>query len=146
MLTPANEEIIEEGEEKSNLGMKISYNFLCSEWYNHIVHCLCFLSCPQLMDRKRYIALKIKAQPHVIVEGILYWMDPLGILLLCLAKEKSIETIKYYHEKLCGEIIVGKILHTKSSRRDCLGPPYLVIYISLSEAIRSVIFLPRGRG
>lgn len=36
LLTHVNEEIIEEGEEISNLGMKTRYKLLCSEWYNHI--------------------------------------------------------------------------------------------------------------
>ena len=40
LLTPVNEGIIEEGEEKSNVAMKIRYIFLCSEWYKHIVHYL----------------------------------------------------------------------------------------------------------
>ena len=50
-LTLVKEEIIEEGEEKSDSCMKIRYKFLCSEWQKHIVHYLCFLSCPQSLDR-----------------------------------------------------------------------------------------------
>lgn len=116
LLTPVNEEIIKKGEEKSNLSMKIRYKFLCSEWYKHIVHYLCFLSCPHSLDRKRYRALKIKAQPYVIVEGILYWKEPAGILLLCLTKDEITKMIKYYHERLCGgnyswKVISQKILH-----------------------------------
>lgn len=38
----------------------------------------------------------------MIVEGRLYWKDPVGILLLCLTEDEFAETIKYYHEKLCG--------------------------------------------
>lgn len=102
LLTPINEEIIEEGEQKSNLGMNIRYKFLCSEWYKHIVHYLCFLSRPQSLDRTRYKALKIKAQPYVIVEGRLYSKDHVGILLLFLTEDESIKTIKDYHEKSCG--------------------------------------------
>jgi len=64
-----SEEAIEEGEERSDSGMKIMYKFLCSEWYKHIVHYFCFLSCPQSLDRTKYRALKIKAHRYVIVEG-----------------------------------------------------------------------------
>lgn len=97
-----NEATIEEGEEKPDPGMKIRYKFLCLEWYKHIVHYLCFLSCPQSLDRTKYRELNIKAKPYVIAEGRLYWKDPVGILLLCLTKDEFTKTIKYYHEKLCG--------------------------------------------
>ncbi|MCY6525056.1 hypothetical protein, partial [Actinobacillus pleuropneumoniae] len=96
------EEIIEEGEENPDPGMKIRYKFLCSEWYNHIVHYLCFLSCPQYLDRTKYRALKIKSQPYVIVEGRLYWKDHVGMLLLCLTEDEFTEAIKDHHEGLCG--------------------------------------------
>ena len=82
--------------------MNIRYKFLCSEWYKHTIHYLHFLSYPQSLDRTKYRALNIKAQPYVIVEGRLYWKDPMGILLLCLTEDGFIETIKDYHEKLCG--------------------------------------------
>ena len=118
LITPTNEEIIEEGEEKSNPGMKIRYKFLCSEWYKHIVHYLCFLSCPQSLDRKKYRELNIKAQPYVIVEGRLYWKDPVEIVLLCLRENEFAETINDYHEKLCGghyswKAIAHKILQAR---------------------------------
>ena len=97
-----DEKAAEESEGKQDIGMKIRYKFLCSEWYKHIIHYLCFLSSPHSLDRTKYRALKIKAQPYVIVEGRLYWKDPAGILLLCLTEEKFTETIKDYHEGLCG--------------------------------------------
>ena len=75
-LALVDEKEAEESEGKQDLGMKIRYNFLCSEWYKHIIHYLCFLSCLQSLDRTKYRALKIKAQPYVIVEGKLYWKDP----------------------------------------------------------------------
>ena len=102
LLAPLDEEAAEESEREQDPGMKIRYNFLCSEWYKHIIHYLCFLSCTQSLDRTKYRALKIKTQPYVIVEGRLYWKDPAGILLLCLTEDEFTETIKDYHEKLCG--------------------------------------------
>ena len=98
MLTLANEEVIEEGEENPNPGMKIRYKFLCSKWYKHIFHCFCFLSCHQSLGRTKYGALKIKAQPYVNVEGRLYRKDLVGILLLCLTEYEFTETIKDYQD------------------------------------------------
>lgn len=134
LLTPINEEIIEEGEEKSNPGMKIWYKFLCSEWYKHIVHYLCFLSCPQSLDRIRYRALKIKAQPYVIVEGRLYWKYPVGILLLCLIEDEYIETIKDYHETLCGGHYSWKVT-THKILQACFYWPNL--FVDIYKFVRS---------
>jgi len=38
----------------------------------------------------------------MIVEGSLYWKDPIGILLLCSTEEEFTGKIKDYHEGLCG--------------------------------------------
>lgn len=116
LLTLEKEEISKGNEEKSNPGMKIRYIFLCSEWYKHIVHCLCFLSCPQSLDRTTYRALRIKAQPYVIVEGRLYWKDPVGILLLCLTEDESTKMIKDYHERLCGGHYSWKVTQNSPGR------------------------------
>jgi len=76
LLTPVDEGTTEENDEKPDPGMKIRYKILCSEWYKHIIHYLCFLTCPQSLDRTKYRVLKIKAQRYVIVEGRLHWKDP----------------------------------------------------------------------
>ena len=82
--------IEEVNEETGDVQVKsaIKYKFLCSDWYKDIVHYLCFLSCPPSIDRTKYRALKLKAQPYVIIEEKLYWKDPAGVLLLCLTKEE----------------------------------------------------------
>ena len=51
LLTPMDEKVAEESEGKQDPGMKIRYKFLCSEWYKHIIHYLCFLSCPQSLEQ-----------------------------------------------------------------------------------------------
>lgn len=108
---------------------KIRYKFLCSEWYKHIIHYFCFLSYPQSLDRKKYSALKIKAQPYVIVEVRLYWKDLAIILLLCLTKDEFIETIKDYHEGLCGghyswKVTAHKILQARFYWPTLFGDTY----------------------
>ena len=101
-MAPVDEKAAEENEGEQDPGMKIRYKFLCSEWYKYIIHYLCFLSFPQSLDRTKYRALNIKAHPYMIVEGSLYWKDPVGILLLCLIEDEFIGTIKDYHVGLCG--------------------------------------------
>ena len=91
-------------EESNHIQTKetIKYKFLCSNWYKDIIHYLCFLSCPSSINRAKYIALKLKAQPYVIIEAKVYWKDHAGVLLLCLTEEETIEVINEYHECLCG--------------------------------------------
>ena len=50
----------------------IKYKFLYSGWYKDIIHYLCFFSCPPSINRSKYRALKLKAQPYVIIDAKLY--------------------------------------------------------------------------
>ena len=108
-----------DGETRDNQSkIAIKYKFLCSEWYKDIVHYLCFLSCPPLINRAKYRALKLKAQPYVIIEAKLYWKDPAGMLLLCLTEEEISEVIKEYHECLCGGHYSWKVTTHKIFKSD----------------------------
>ena len=82
MLAPV-EEVTEEADHIQTK-LAIKYKFLCSNWYKDIIHYLYFLSCPPSINRAKYRALKLKAQPYVIIEAKLYWKDHVGMLLLCL--------------------------------------------------------------
>ena len=89
--------LVEEITEESNhiqTRATIKYKFLCSDWYKDIIHYLCFLSCPPSINREKYKALKLKAQPYVIIDAKLYWKDLAGVLLLFLTKGESMEVIK----------------------------------------------------
>lgn len=100
LLAPLDEVV----DETSQISTKsaIKYEFLCSNWYKDIIHYLCLFSCPLSINITKYIALKLKAQPYVIIYAKLYWKDPIGVLLLCLTEGESMEVIKEYHECLCG--------------------------------------------
>lgn len=100
LLAPLDEVVDETSQ--SNTKSAIKYNFLCSDWYKDIIHYLCFFSFPPSINRTKYIAPELKAQPYVIIDAKLYWKDPAGILLLCLTEGESMEVIKEYHEILCG--------------------------------------------
>ena len=107
MLARLDEVVEETNKIKTKLAIK--YKFLFSDWYKYIIHYLCFLSCPPSINRSKYRALKLKAQPYVIIDAKLYWKDPAGVLLLCLTEGESIEAIKEYHECLCGGYYSWKV-------------------------------------
>ena len=81
LLAPVDEVTEEIDQIKTKSAIK--YKFLCSDWYKDIIHYLCFFSCPPI-NRAKYKALKLKAQPYVIIEAKLHWKDPAVVLLLCL--------------------------------------------------------------
>ena len=95
LLSPVDEVTEETYKIKTKLAIK--YKFLCSDWYKDIIHYLCFFSCLPSINRAKY-----RAQPYVIIEVKLYWKYPIGVLLLCLTEEETMEVIKEYRECLCG--------------------------------------------
>jgi hypothetical protein len=46
--------------------------------------------------------LKLKAVRYCIVDHVLYWKDPVGVLLRCLDPEETKKTMTDFHESLCG--------------------------------------------
>ena len=82
LLAPLDE-LVEETNQ-INTKSTIKYKFLCFDWDKDIIHYLCFFSCPPSINRTKYGALKLKAQPYVIINAKLYWKDPVGVMLLCL--------------------------------------------------------------
>ena len=47
-------------------------------------------------------ALKLKSVKFGIVKNLLYWKDPLGILLRCLDKEELVQVMHQFHSSICG--------------------------------------------
>jgi hypothetical protein len=46
--------------------------------------------------------LKLHAVKYCIIEGQLYWKDPLGFLLLCLTEPETEDVINEFHKGACG--------------------------------------------
>lgn len=71
--------------------------------YKSIVHYLLFLRCLLGLDISKYWSLILHAQKYIIPNGLLYWKDPVGVLLLCLVEGETHEVIKDFHGGVCGE-------------------------------------------
>jgi hypothetical protein len=54
------------------------------------------------MERKKGRELKLKSIKYCLVDKILYWKDPLGVLLKCLDPQEAQIIMFYFHDSLCG--------------------------------------------
>jgi len=77
----------DENEESSSL--QVLEMFVFSPWYSDIIYVLQNLSAPPGMARNKAITLKLKAAKFCILNSALYWKDPGGVLLNCLAEEEA---------------------------------------------------------
>ena len=93
----------------------IEDKFSSSDWYRDIVSYLLTLQCPGDMTPSKARTLKLQVVKYCIIEGKLYWKDPLGFLLRCITKPETKHVIKEFHKWMCGghhawEAITYKIL------------------------------------
>ena len=73
-----------------------------SDWYKDIVYFLLYLQCPLELNRNECRSLKLKAMKYVLIDHVLYWKDPEGILLKCLGKSEVDAITSELHSGVCG--------------------------------------------
>jgi hypothetical protein len=61
------------------------------EWYSGIIHFFQNLEVPPELNMTQARSLKLRAIKFCIYNNLLYWKDPVGLLLRCLDKEESVE-------------------------------------------------------
>jgi hypothetical protein len=54
------------------------------------------------MSKTQVRALKLKAIKFCINDKMLFWKDPSGVLLRCINKEESVQTMTKFHSSECG--------------------------------------------
>jgi hypothetical protein len=57
--------------------------------------------------------LKIQSIKYFIIEGKLYWKDPLVFLLRCLIEFETEGIIEEFHREYVGGVMLGEKQHTK---------------------------------
>ena len=72
------------------------------EWYRDIVFFLQNLSLPEGLTRTQGRALKLKSANFCIKDNLLFWKDPLGVLLSCVTKEEAVKVMTEFHDSICG--------------------------------------------
>jgi hypothetical protein len=53
------------------------------------------------MENKKVRALKLKSINYCLVDKILYWKDPLGVILRCLDPQEAQKIMSDFHDSLC---------------------------------------------
>jgi ribonuclease HI len=71
-------------------------------WYKDVIYFLQELRPPDGLQRSKARALKLKAVKYCLIDQILYWKDPLGVLLKCISPPEAEKVVAEFHSGLCG--------------------------------------------
>jgi hypothetical protein len=71
-------------------------------WYKDVIYFLQELRTPDGLPRNKARALKLKAVRYCLIDQILYWKDPLGVLLKCMDPQEANRIMFEFHSGLCG--------------------------------------------
>jgi hypothetical protein len=71
-------------------------------WYKDIIYFLQELRPPDGMGKSKARDLKLKEIRYCLIDQILYWKDPLGVLLRCLDPQEAQKIMLEFHDSLCG--------------------------------------------
>jgi hypothetical protein len=86
----------------NNKGPQVISTLEDCSWYKDIIFSLQILQPPSGMERNKVRALKLKSIKYCFVDKILYWKDPLGVILRCLDPQESQKIMSDFHDSLCG--------------------------------------------
>jgi len=125
---------------------QISQKFLDSAWYADIIFVLKILQAPLEYNKTKVRFLKLKAEKLCIVNGLLYWKDPRGILLSCLIEEDAERPIREFHKGDCGGHHYWKTTVHKMLRDGFYWPSiFLDVYKEVSKCHECQIFDGKGK-
>jgi hypothetical protein len=73
-----------------------------SPWYKDVIYFLQELRPPDGLQRNKARAMKLKAVRYCLIDQVLYWKDPLGVLLKCMSPQEAEMIMAEFHSGLCG--------------------------------------------
>jgi hypothetical protein len=88
--------------ELSDKDLQVSPPLAKCTWYKDIILFLQKLRPPNGMDKSKVRASKLKSIKYCLVDQVLYWKDPLGVLLRCLDPQEAQKITFDFHDSLCG--------------------------------------------
>ena len=80
---------------------EIQDKFSTSVWYRDIASYLLTLQCPSELTPSKTRTLKLHVVKYCIIDGKLYWKDPMGFLLSFLVKIETEKAIDEFHMGVC---------------------------------------------
>jgi hypothetical protein len=124
----------------------ISQNFLDSTWYADIIFVLKNLQAPPEFSKTKVRLLKLKETKFCIVNKLLYWKDPRGILLSFLIEKEAEKTIKEFHKRDCGGHHYWKTtVHNILRARFYCPTIFPDVYKEVSKCHECQIFYGKGK-
>jgi hypothetical protein len=102
-------------------------------WYKCIIFFLQELRPPDGMEKSKARYLKLKAIKYYFIDQVLYWKDPVGVLLRCLDPQEAQNIMFDFHDSLCGGHHFWRITAYKILRVGYFWP---TLFIDVCEKIR----------
>jgi hypothetical protein len=88
--------------ELTDKGSQVGPTLVDCNWYKHIIYFLQKLQPPDGMEKNKVRALKLKSIKYFLIDQVLYWKYPLGLLLRCLDPQEAQNIMSDFHDSLCG--------------------------------------------
>jgi hypothetical protein len=107
-------------------------------WYKDIIFFLQELRPPDGMGKSKARDLKLKEIRYFLIDQVLYWKDPLGVLLRCLDPQEAQKIMFDFHEACVGDIISGEPRPIKFSGMGTFGLLYSLMSVQKSELASNV--------
>jgi hypothetical protein len=101
-LVSVNADNVQSSEDKGSEEMQVSAHLANCKWYSHIIHFLQTLSVPSDLTKTQGRALKLKAMNFCINSNLLFWKNPIGLLLRCINQEEAAKVMTEFHNSECG--------------------------------------------
>jgi hypothetical protein len=89
-------------EGKEGEKMQVSAHIADCEWYSSIVQFLQTLSVPSTPTKTQRRAFKLRAVNFCINDNLLFWKNPIGLLLRCVNQEEATKVMNEFHSSECG--------------------------------------------
>lgn len=113
----------EEEEEDSHL--QVFDMFISSPWYFDIFYVLHYLNPPSEVPKGKTRSLKLKASKSCILDDVLFWKDPCGVLLNCLVENEAKDVMRDFYKRDCGGHHFWKTTTNKILRASFYWPTLL---------------------
>jgi hypothetical protein len=88
------------------------------------------------MGRSKAIDLKLKAIIYFLIDQVLYWKDPLGVLMRCLYPQEAQRIIFDFYSSLCRGHHLWKTTTYKILR---VGYYWPTLFTDVCEKVRACI-------
>jgi hypothetical protein len=108
-------------------------------WYRDIIFFLQKLQPPDGMEKNKVRALKLRSIKYCLIDQVLYWKYPLGVLLRCLDPQEAQKSCLIFMTVCVGDITSREPQPTRFSELAISGLAYSLMFVLKSRLVSSVI-------